>query len=303
MKIVDFPQGSKEWLEWRSGGIGASEIAILMGSNPYKTPLKLWNIKCGFSDEDPINSAMRHGIDNEAMVRVMMNQRYDLNLDPICIEDVKQPYMKASLDGWDMEKRVLFEIKCPVSYTIINEAKHHQKIPDYWYDQMQWQIMLSVPFIAYIGLWDYRTNDTTVIEILPNEERMEKMKIIAERFWLMVKRGEPPAMQKGDYLERDDKELKSLLREYFFYLQQEKFSKSKKDAVKSKILDLCKGENVKCNGFTLSQSKGRDSYDLEKMKADGIDLDKYIKKSDKGISYRINSPKVNTKENNYGRFT
>ncbi len=42
MKIIDLEQGTPEWLEWRKNGIGSSDIATIMGANPYQTPYQLW---------------------------------------------------------------------------------------------------------------------------------------------------------------------------------------------------------------------------------------------------------------------
>ena len=101
MKKINLKQGSKEWIDWRFEGIGASEISILMGSNPYKTPLQLWEIKCGFRSEDITNAAMQHGKDNEEIALLYLNTKYNLELIPMCVEDDVKPYYKASFDAYD----------------------------------------------------------------------------------------------------------------------------------------------------------------------------------------------------------
>ena len=35
------------WLQERSKGIGGSDVATVLGLNPYKTPLSLWEEKTG----------------------------------------------------------------------------------------------------------------------------------------------------------------------------------------------------------------------------------------------------------------
>ena len=47
MKTVDLNQRSPEWLQWRSQGITASDIPIILGLSPYKTPWQLWAEKVG----------------------------------------------------------------------------------------------------------------------------------------------------------------------------------------------------------------------------------------------------------------
>ena len=43
--IIDHDQGSGAWLEWRHGGIGASDAPALMGENPWKRPARLFTEK------------------------------------------------------------------------------------------------------------------------------------------------------------------------------------------------------------------------------------------------------------------
>ena len=40
MKIIDVAQRSPEWLRWRSGGVTASEAAVVVGRSPYQTPCR-----------------------------------------------------------------------------------------------------------------------------------------------------------------------------------------------------------------------------------------------------------------------
>ena len=47
MNVIDLPQRTPAWLEWRAGGVSASDVAILLGLSPYKTPWRLWAEKTG----------------------------------------------------------------------------------------------------------------------------------------------------------------------------------------------------------------------------------------------------------------
>ena len=39
------------WLEGRRTGIGGSDVAAVLGLNPWKTPLDVWNDKLGLSED------------------------------------------------------------------------------------------------------------------------------------------------------------------------------------------------------------------------------------------------------------
>jgi putative phage-type endonuclease len=291
MKKVQFEQGSESWHLWRTSGIGASEISVIMGTNKYKTPLQLWEIKCGFRKEDFMNAAMQHGVDNEDMVRCKMSELLCLNLQPICIEDDEHSFMKASLDGYDEKHEVVCEIKCPSSAKILDNAKKDRAIPDYWFDQVQWQIMLAKPKRAFIVLWDHRDDEFIVIEQFGIKERMDEMREKATLFWNKLKMGIAPDAQKGDHEELADKEFEYLLESYALHANLEKEAKSFKEKYKEKIVAYCQGRSVKCAGFTVSKLDPRTGYDLEKMRMDGIDIDKYKKEPGEG-GYKINVPKI-----------
>ena len=60
--------GSKKWLSMRPGGIGASEVATMLGLNPYQTAVDLWLAKTGKTDGFTGNYASRRGQHLEAFV-------------------------------------------------------------------------------------------------------------------------------------------------------------------------------------------------------------------------------------------
>ena len=37
------PKDRNEWLEHRKSGIGSSEVATILGLNPWETPYQLWS--------------------------------------------------------------------------------------------------------------------------------------------------------------------------------------------------------------------------------------------------------------------
>ena len=41
------PANTPEWVEWRRGGLGASELATVLGLDPYQTEFELWQVKTG----------------------------------------------------------------------------------------------------------------------------------------------------------------------------------------------------------------------------------------------------------------
>lgn len=290
MKIVEFNQGSPEWLTWRREGLGASEISVLTGSNIYSTPLKLWEKKCGFREEDPINPAMAFGIANEDTARQWMNRHYNLNLKPICIEDSSKSHYKASLDGYDSATQTLVEIKCPSSQSILGKARANNAVPDYWYDQMQWQIMLCQPKRAILALWDPDNQGCITVEMFGNSETILMMREEADKFWNQVKTGREPDAKESDFVEVSDPLLEQSLQEYQSIVSQEKVLGDRKKELKSIVEGFTNDQSIQAYGFKVKRLAPRTTYDLDKMREEGIDVDKY-KKQGTSYSYRISSPK------------
>lgn len=294
MKIVTFTdgQGSDSWLKWRRQGIGASDISIIAGSNPYKTPLKLWDIKCGFKEEDQyLNPAMKHGINHEDIARQWINSQYKLNLKPLCVEDPDKPHFRASLDGYDFATETLCEIKCPISEKVLDRALKDQAVPDYWFDQMQWQIMICNPKMAFFALWDYRTQSCIKIDMFGHENRINIMREKGDKFWQNVQVGKAPAPEKGDYIEIEGEGLHEILLEYQELTENKKALDVRLKEIKTKIESYGDDGNFIAYGFKVQRVMPSPRYDIEHMKRDGLELDKYIKKISSIGWYRIFPPK------------
>ena len=293
MKIISFTDGQsgEEWHTWRKNGIGASDISVLTRSNPYRTPLQLWEIKCGYRKEDEINAAMAHGIQNEDVARQWLNQQLQLNLKPVCIEDDKKSHYRASLDGYDFDQQVLVEIKCPISESVLDKARTTQSIPAYWLDQVQWQIMLSNPQRAMIALWDYRHQSCICLDMFGNSTSFEDMRTKADSFWHNVQIGKAPEPDKGDYIEIEDDKLHELLLEYNDLTAKGRTISDRKKEIKTQIEDFGDDGNFMAYGFKVQRVSPSPKYDIEKMQMDGIPVEKYVKKNDSIGWYRIIPPK------------
>jgi len=290
-------QSGDDWLSWRKTGIGASDISVLMGSNTFKTEFKLWNEKSGFEKDTPMNPAIAHGIKFEPFARDWVNKDQGLNLKPICLEDTEISHFKASLDGYDPEKKVLCEIKCPVSKKILDDVLKSQTVPKYWTDQVQWQIMICKPIRAFIAVWDHRSKSCTTIEIFEKLNLQKRMRKKASDFWRSVEVGIVPKAQAKDYIIIDDNNLELLLLKYKDNVEKvDEFYHVRKD-LREQIERYGDGGNFKCNGFSIQRYLPKKSYDLDAMEKDGINVKKYIKISTKkGGYFRIFLPRKVDKE-------
>lgn len=288
--IVFFPKGQKseEWLEWRRLGVGATDISVLMGTNPYQTPKDLWDLKCKFKSDSPPNFVMQRGIDAEPLARKWVENALDLNLNPLCIVHPKNAHFKASLDGFDMEKEVLVEIKCPSSKRIQDLAFKHQRVPDYWIDQVQWQAFLCKPQKIYIAVWNFDREECEMITIFPNQVRQKRMAELANKFWKNVEFGKAPSLTDKDVIQLEGSELTKLLEDYDYYSFKRQQSANECAKIKEKILPYIKeGKKFQAANFNIHKIALPKRYDYAKMETDGINIQKYLKPVKEGFSVRI----------------
>ena len=191
MKIIDFDQSSDSWLEWRSNGIGASDVGVIMGVDPYKNKRRLWREKCGFVESAGKGPGIRHGKTTEPRARYEFNLQRECNAKPICVEDDQVSWARASLDGWDKEKEILVEIKCPVSPEKISNILDTRDIPLNWMYQMQWQLGIVRPSSekAWYAMWDFRDESIHSWEIVYDHHVFGEIFQKAEEFWGLVRKG------------------------------------------------------------------------------------------------------------------
>ena len=138
-KIVELDQNTDEWLEWRYGGIGASDASTIMGENRFKSPEELLHEKVNHIDE-PQNEAMAEGKRLEPIARDEYQAETGNLVEAICIQSIEYPWIRASLDGFNEDKQYLVEIKCGRS---AYKKAEYGEVPDYYMGQLQHQLMLT----------------------------------------------------------------------------------------------------------------------------------------------------------------
>ncbi len=112
--LVDVNQKSEEWLDWRSEGITASDIPVILGLSPYKTRYQLWAEKTGrFNSPDiSANPNVKRGNRLEDIARQVAEGRHGQLLVPSCGEYQHWRPFRASFDGLDDNFKP-FEFKAP----------------------------------------------------------------------------------------------------------------------------------------------------------------------------------------------
>lgn len=134
----------EEWLESRKG-IGGSDAASIVGMNPWRDNVELWEIKTGRRQQEDISDkpAVKYGTEAEEHLRELFRldfpqYRVDYVDNNMWINS-RMPWAHASLDGWltdqDGRKGIL-EIKTTTIQRGAQKDKWQDQIPDNYFIQL-----------------------------------------------------------------------------------------------------------------------------------------------------------------------
>lgn len=161
--FVKHDQGSPEWLAWRRGGFGGSDISALMGENRFRSREDIIAEKRGALREE-MTDAMARGVELEPEARYAYNQRTGRGVAPACIQHNVHGWARVSLDGISECGNHVVEIKCGTS--AFKKASRFGEIPDYYYGQLQ-----HILFVTGLSAMDYWAFDPYAGGVLLSVER------------------------------------------------------------------------------------------------------------------------------------
>ncbi len=142
----------EEWLANRDR-IGGSDASSILGMNPYKTNIELWQIKTGQLIPEDISEKpyVKYGTQAEMHLRGLFRldfPQYEVEYaeNNMWIND-KYPFAHASLDGWLIEKETgrkgILEIKTTNILQSMQKEKWKDCIPDNYYIQILHYLMVT----------------------------------------------------------------------------------------------------------------------------------------------------------------
>jgi len=182
--VVCLQQGTREWLEWRHNGIGASDASAIMGENRFKSVREVLLEKQGVARESAQNAAMARGTMLEPEARRNYIERTRNNVQPACLQSAKHPWLRASVDGLSEDGRAVVEIKCGES--VYRHSVQYRSVPDYYYGQLQH--VLAITNLPVIDFWCYLPGRAGVLIQVPRDEHyIARLLVAEEEFWSAVK--------------------------------------------------------------------------------------------------------------------
>lgn len=284
-------QGTTEWHAMRNTRIAASDIPVLMArqtvtlndipsfvhfesiegnkvtlqDHPFRTIGSLWREKkLGVVEvhSDYAMAMFEHGHEQEAAIIQEISDELFVKLRPLVA--TKDDWMMASLDGVSTDRKIGGEGKAPVLRFVDGEKVFSNslklalegKIPDYYWTQVQWQIAVTGIERIYFGVRN--PVDGKLIgpfEILPNEEFIEQMKVVARNY------------ADQFFTDVEDWEVyNQIATEYARMNDQIKAIESKMAPLKESLIDFSKKQPVAQVHFQrlyVAKNKGRSTTDYK----------------------------------------
>lgn len=187
-------QDRASWLAARRQGIGASDIAGIMGLSPWTTPFQVWASKVYDIPEDTDDEAMHWG---QVLESVILDEwgkdNYPVVDRGLLIRSTEHPHFMATPDGLTDTGRA----------GAVVEAKNStdwrwSEVPTHYRLQVQWQLVVTGYPLGYlIVLHGGRQLSTYEIEADPDLQA--EMIEAANDFWKLVEADEAPPVEADDY--------------------------------------------------------------------------------------------------------
>lgn len=270
-KFISLQQGSPEWLSMRKSKITATDAAIILEKSPYCTPYILWKRKLGLIEEQPINTAMKIGMDLESIARDSFVRQVGINVIPKVAIKPSVEYMMASLDGVSECGTLAVEIKC--SNSILNKA-NEGIIDDHYIAQLQHQMdVLGLDRMMFFAFWD---NQSKIIEVKRDQPYIDILLEKEEVFFNLIRNFEPPKQSKSDLKTIDDSEFDEIASKWIATKEQINILDNQEKVLRDSLIKKTNGEDVQGCGVIIRKVVRRGAVDCKKIGLElGIDLDQY----------------------------
>lgn len=145
-------ESREKWLEARANRIGGSDSASVLGLSPYKSNVRLWELKTGRAKEvdKSDNSFIQYGTAAESHLRELFKldfPEYQVEYEEnnMWLND-KFPFAHASLDGWLIDpdgRKGILEIKTASIMSAVHRERWTNHIPDNYYCQILHYLMIT----------------------------------------------------------------------------------------------------------------------------------------------------------------
>jgi putative phage-type endonuclease len=270
---IQLDQGTDDWLAWRAGKaftdltgashealdgprITATAASVCGGHSPFNTPHGLWGEFLGLRKREIASFVMERGSAMEPHARAAYNAIVGEVYEPVCIQSERTPWAAASLDGVDAFRSRGVEIKCPFS-----ENTHGMailgKVPDYYFDQIQWQLLCGDDQLLEIDYFSYapKLGKADPITVKPDLIRQQELLQASLNFRLAVITRVPLSGNEFD----------QAAKQYLILSRKMDELQAQVEAAKERVKTLAGGQAVQGGGVQVIVADKKGSVSWEKV--------------------------------------
>lgn len=199
------------WLKSRAYGIGGSDASAILGMNPYKTNIELFEEKTGRRIPEDISDKpyVIYGNHAEPLIRSLFGldyPEYEIFYHEYRILRSKAyPFLQASLDGELVDesgRKGILEIKTSNILQSMQYEKWKDRIPDNYYIQVLHYLLVTGYEFAVlrahlISEWGRDKRTTVKHYFIERSEVEEDLKMLLreeKKFWEYVESGRKPPL-------------------------------------------------------------------------------------------------------------
>jgi putative phage-type endonuclease len=273
MEFVNVEQGSAEWLALRKTKITSTDVAVIMGLNPWKTQYRLWQEKLDLVPPQEVTEKMKEGSKLEPIARGIYNQTYGTFFSPaVAVEGI----FMASLDGIQTnmaEGYQVMEIKC--GDKAFKDAQNGI-YADYYKAQMQQALYVidgeTCVYLAYKDGWN------VVLKVNRDQEFIDRMIPECEAFYKCLMTWTPPPMTEKDYVINDNPQIQESMEKCLQLQKDIKYLEKALEQEKSFLIAAAGQSSMKSGSGKITRILRRGSVDYSSMpQLQGVDLEPYRK--------------------------
>ncbi len=302
--IVNFAQGSQEWLDWRNGGIGGSDLPVIMCVSPYSKPEKLWDEKktgfSGFAGNWATDRGQRLEPEARRLAEIALKGiGCDVQLFPLCFQDEDAPWKRVSMDGFGIDNAFCIEESVGVELKCLGREAHlaaveSGKIPAHYLPQLGWQRHVAKLDKQFVGFFNPDVDEDKQFILLEWEcpaGYMDAVVSAATDFWNSLLAEDNPyrkaVVLSDDWIQATER--------YKRAKEAEEAAKVALEDARDMLLALANGNEASGNGVSVSRVVSKGTIDWARFQKENPDLKEKAEayRKEASTSFRINIEKEN----------
>lgn len=259
-----------QWLSWRRQGIGGSDAPAIMGVSPWSTAYQKWEEKvAGKTQQD--NAAKRFGRDTEEASRREFEDLMGIRMVPVNIMNTKESWLRASLDGMDLNGDKVVEIKKA------NKEDHlvalTNKVPEKYYPQCQHILKVTGKDGMYYFSSPADGSAGKIVEVARDDQYIDQLLTPKEiEFWKLVRDNKAPPLTDRDYIDMErSRKWKEISEKWKETTKALKDMENQESQIRADLIALSKNHNARGNNLSLTKSVIQGRIDYMKAFEDYVD--------------------------------